>query len=167
VTLKAALIAVLGTTITPYLLCWQVRPDPIKALVWAAIINGVTAAPAMCFMMLLASRRTVMGKLSLPAYIMAPAAAVSSPSKFRSFSITGLFEDICDRVDSLTQLGEFLGVTSVGLGAPRQKAFAVRTLENRESKLALASKKRFSCQLLVHSGPNVISANHRDTNESA
>jgi NRAMP (natural resistance-associated macrophage protein)-like metal ion transporter len=43
--------------------------DPIKALVWAAIINGITAAPAMCFIMLLASRRTVMGKLSLPAYL--------------------------------------------------------------------------------------------------
>lgn len=43
--------------------------DPIKALVWAAIINGITAAPAMCFIMLLAGRRTVMGKLSLPAYL--------------------------------------------------------------------------------------------------
>jgi Mn2+/Fe2+ NRAMP family transporter len=29
--------------------------DPIKALVWAAIINGITAAPVMCFMILLAS----------------------------------------------------------------------------------------------------------------
>jgi NRAMP (natural resistance-associated macrophage protein)-like metal ion transporter len=43
--------------------------DPIKALVWAAIINGVTVAPVMCFMMLLASRRKVMGKLVLPAYL--------------------------------------------------------------------------------------------------
>ncbi len=45
------------------------KVDPIKALVWAAIINGVTAAPVMCFMMLLASRRKVMGKLTLPAYL--------------------------------------------------------------------------------------------------
>jgi Mn2+/Fe2+ NRAMP family transporter len=45
------------------------KVDPIKALVWAAIINGVTAAPVMCFMMLLASRRKVMGKLILPAYL--------------------------------------------------------------------------------------------------
>jgi NRAMP (natural resistance-associated macrophage protein)-like metal ion transporter len=45
------------------------KVDPIKALVWAAIINGITAAPVMCFMMLLASKRTVMGKLSLPAYL--------------------------------------------------------------------------------------------------
>ena len=43
--------------------------DPIKALVWAAIINGVTAAPVMCFMMLLASRRKVMGTLTLPFYL--------------------------------------------------------------------------------------------------
>ena len=43
--------------------------DPIKALVWAAIINGITAAPVMCFMMLLASRRKVMGKLTLPFYL--------------------------------------------------------------------------------------------------
>jgi Mn2+/Fe2+ NRAMP family transporter len=45
------------------------KVDPIKALVWAAIINGVTVAPVMCFMMLLASRRKVMGKLVLPAYL--------------------------------------------------------------------------------------------------
>ena len=43
--------------------------DPIKALVWAAIINGITAAPVMCFMMLLASRRKVMGKFTLPIYL--------------------------------------------------------------------------------------------------
>jgi NRAMP (natural resistance-associated macrophage protein)-like metal ion transporter len=45
------------------------RLDPIKALVWAAIINGITAAPVMCFMMLLASRRKVMGKLTVPFYL--------------------------------------------------------------------------------------------------
>jgi NRAMP (natural resistance-associated macrophage protein)-like metal ion transporter len=45
------------------------KVDPIKALVWAAIINGVTAAPVMCFMMLLASRRQVMGNLTLPVYL--------------------------------------------------------------------------------------------------
>ncbi len=43
--------------------------DPIKALVWSAIINGITAAPVMCFMMLLASRGKVMGKLILPFYL--------------------------------------------------------------------------------------------------
>jgi NRAMP (natural resistance-associated macrophage protein)-like metal ion transporter len=43
--------------------------DPIKALVWSAIINGITAAPVMCFMMLLASRRKVMGEFTLPLYL--------------------------------------------------------------------------------------------------
>jgi len=45
--------------------------DPIKALVWAAIINGVTAAPVMCFMMLMASNPKVIGKLHLPVYLKA------------------------------------------------------------------------------------------------
>jgi Mn2+/Fe2+ NRAMP family transporter len=45
------------------------RLDPIKALVWAAIINGITAAPIMCFMMLLASQSRVMGKFTLPLYL--------------------------------------------------------------------------------------------------
>ena len=43
--------------------------DPIKALVWSAIINGVTAAPAMAFTILLASRRKIMGPLTLPFYL--------------------------------------------------------------------------------------------------
>ena len=43
--------------------------DPIRALVWSAMINGITAAPVMCFMMLLASDRNVMGKLTLPVYL--------------------------------------------------------------------------------------------------
>jgi Mn2+/Fe2+ NRAMP family transporter len=38
------------------------KVDPIKALVWAVIINGITATPVMCFTMLLASRRKVMGR---------------------------------------------------------------------------------------------------------
>jgi Mn2+/Fe2+ NRAMP family transporter len=45
------------------------KQDPIKALVWAAIINGITAAPVMCFMMLLASRSKVMGRFTLPFYL--------------------------------------------------------------------------------------------------
>jgi Mn2+/Fe2+ NRAMP family transporter len=43
--------------------------DPIKALVWSAIINGITAAPVMCFTMLLANRRKVMGEFTLPLYL--------------------------------------------------------------------------------------------------
>jgi NRAMP (natural resistance-associated macrophage protein)-like metal ion transporter len=43
--------------------------DPIRALVWSAIINGITAAPVMVFMMLMAGNSKVMGKLTLPSYL--------------------------------------------------------------------------------------------------
>jgi NRAMP (natural resistance-associated macrophage protein)-like metal ion transporter len=39
--------------------------DPIKALFWSAVINGVVAVPVMVVMMLLASRQSVMGKFTL------------------------------------------------------------------------------------------------------
>ena len=42
--------------------------DPIRALYWSAVINGVMAAPVIAMIMLLASSRRVMGEftLSLP-----------------------------------------------------------------------------------------------------
>jgi NRAMP (natural resistance-associated macrophage protein)-like metal ion transporter len=45
------------------------RIDPIRALVWSAIINGVAAPPVMLCMMLMASNQRIMGKLSLPIYL--------------------------------------------------------------------------------------------------
>ena len=42
-----------------------VRIDPIKALFWSAVINGVAAVPIMVMIMLLASRRTVMGEFAI------------------------------------------------------------------------------------------------------
>ena len=45
--------------------------DPIKALVWAAIINGVTAAPVMCFMMLIAQQSEAHREAALPVYLSA------------------------------------------------------------------------------------------------
>jgi len=39
--------------------------DPIKALFWSAVINGVVAVPVMAMMMVLASRKTVMGPFTL------------------------------------------------------------------------------------------------------
>jgi NRAMP (natural resistance-associated macrophage protein)-like metal ion transporter len=39
--------------------------DPIKALYWTAVINGVLAAPLMMVMMLIARNRKVMGRLPL------------------------------------------------------------------------------------------------------
>jgi Mn2+/Fe2+ NRAMP family transporter len=43
--------------------------DPVKALFWAAILNGVVAAPLMAVIMFMASNRKVMGKLVIPPYL--------------------------------------------------------------------------------------------------
>ncbi len=39
--------------------------NPIKALVWAAVINGIVAVPIMVMVMLLSSRADIMGKFSI------------------------------------------------------------------------------------------------------
>ena len=39
--------------------------DPIKALFWSAVINGVVAVPIMAAMMLVARRRRTMGKFTI------------------------------------------------------------------------------------------------------
>ncbi|MGH6992734.1 MAG: NRAMP family divalent metal transporter [Caulobacteraceae bacterium] len=43
-----------------------VHIDPIKALFWSAVINGVAAAPIMAMIMFMGSRRKVMGQFTLP-----------------------------------------------------------------------------------------------------
>ena len=40
--------------------------DPIKALYWSAVVNGVLAAPLMAVMMLISTNPRVMGRLTLP-----------------------------------------------------------------------------------------------------
>jgi Mn2+/Fe2+ NRAMP family transporter len=40
--------------------------DPIRALFWSAVINGVVAVPLMVIIMLMAMRRDVMGRFVLP-----------------------------------------------------------------------------------------------------
>jgi Mn2+/Fe2+ NRAMP family transporter len=40
--------------------------DPIKALFWSAVVNGVTAVPLMVIMMMITMRSDVMGRLVLP-----------------------------------------------------------------------------------------------------
>ena len=40
--------------------------DPIKALYWSAVLNGVLAAPLMATMLLIASNPVIMGELTLP-----------------------------------------------------------------------------------------------------
>jgi Mn2+/Fe2+ NRAMP family transporter len=40
--------------------------DPIKALYWSAVVNGVLAAPLMAVMMVIAMNPRIMGKMTLP-----------------------------------------------------------------------------------------------------
>jgi NRAMP (natural resistance-associated macrophage protein)-like metal ion transporter len=40
--------------------------DPVKALYWSAVVNGVLSAPVMAAVMLIASNRRIMGRLVLP-----------------------------------------------------------------------------------------------------
>jgi len=43
--------------------------DPIKALFWAAVLNGLVAAPLMVVIMIMASSPMVMGKFTIPRYL--------------------------------------------------------------------------------------------------
>ena len=45
--------------------------DPIKALYWSAVLNGVLAAPLMVVMLLIATNRKIMGHLVLPRWLQA------------------------------------------------------------------------------------------------
>ncbi len=49
-----------AATVGGVILCFS-PTDPVKELFWAAVINGVIAVPIMIVMMLLASRRDIMG----------------------------------------------------------------------------------------------------------
>jgi Mn2+/Fe2+ NRAMP family transporter len=46
-----------------------VHINPMKALVWSAVINGVVAVPVMAMMMILTHNRKIMGKFILPGYL--------------------------------------------------------------------------------------------------
>jgi len=45
--------------------------DPIRALFWSAVINGIVAVPIMTIMMLISRRRDIMGEFTLPMYLQA------------------------------------------------------------------------------------------------
>jgi Mn2+/Fe2+ NRAMP family transporter len=47
-----------------------VHIDPVKALVWAAALNGLVSAPLMIVIMLMATNRKVMGKFKVPKYLL-------------------------------------------------------------------------------------------------
>ena len=43
--------------------------DPIRALYWSAVINGIVAVPVMVIMMLMAARTTVMGRFAIGGWL--------------------------------------------------------------------------------------------------
>jgi Mn2+/Fe2+ NRAMP family transporter len=45
--------------------CTSIGIDPVRALYWAAVVNGVLAAPLMAAMMLIVRNPRAMGRLTL------------------------------------------------------------------------------------------------------
>jgi Mn2+/Fe2+ NRAMP family transporter len=43
--------------------------DPIKALYWSAVINGVVAVPVMVIVMIMTSRRDIMGEFTIGGWL--------------------------------------------------------------------------------------------------
>jgi Mn2+/Fe2+ NRAMP family transporter len=62
--------------------------DPIKALYWSAVINGILAAPVMVMLMLLVRNRKVMGDLVVRGWLYALGWASTVA---RAFCIVGMF----------------------------------------------------------------------------
>ncbi len=66
--------------------------DPVKALFWSAVVNGVVAVPVMAMLLLLGGRKTVMGQFTLPAHLKAMgwiATAVMAVAAFGMFATWG------------------------------------------------------------------------------
>jgi NRAMP (natural resistance-associated macrophage protein)-like metal ion transporter len=59
----------IGIAIATGLLLNFLHINPVKALYWSAILNGLVAAPLMCVIMMMASNRKVMGKFVIPPYL--------------------------------------------------------------------------------------------------
>jgi NRAMP (natural resistance-associated macrophage protein)-like metal ion transporter len=55
---------IIGATLVGTALCFT-HIDPIRALFWSAVLNGVIAVPVMVVVMLLATQRSVMGELPI------------------------------------------------------------------------------------------------------
>lgn len=62
-TLSIATLAGVALDFTPI--------DPIKALFWSAVVNGVVAVPVMAIMMMIAVRHDIMGKGAIPTWMTA------------------------------------------------------------------------------------------------
>ncbi|NVM75092.1 NRAMP (natural resistance-associated macrophage protein)-like metal ion transporter [Duganella sp. SG902] len=56
---------IIGATLAGTALCFT-GIDPMRALYWSAVLNGVIAVPVMVVVMLLGARRSVMGTLVIP-----------------------------------------------------------------------------------------------------
>jgi len=61
---KAFYLALAGATLVGILINFS-PIDPIKALYWSAVINGIVAVPVMAIMMLMAANAKVMGKFTI------------------------------------------------------------------------------------------------------
>lgn len=61
--------SVIGIAITTGLVLNFLHINPVRALYWSAILNGLVAAPLMCVIMMMGSDRKVMGKFVIPAYL--------------------------------------------------------------------------------------------------
>ena len=62
--------SVIGVAIVIGLVMNFFHVDPVRALVWAAALNGLVAAPLMIVIMLMASNSKVMGKFKVPHYLL-------------------------------------------------------------------------------------------------
>lgn len=61
--------SVIGITIGAGLLLDFLHIDPVKALFWAAMLNGLMTAPIMTVIMMMASNQKVMGRFVIPSYL--------------------------------------------------------------------------------------------------
>ena len=60
---------IIGVAIGTGLLLNFPHIDPVKALFWSAILNGIVAAPLMAVIMMMASNRKVIEKFVIPPYL--------------------------------------------------------------------------------------------------
>ena len=65
--------------------------DPISALYWSAVINGVLAVPVMVLLMLMARRQEVMGRLGSGAAVLAGLAVDAGDAAQRARDGGGVF----------------------------------------------------------------------------
>jgi len=61
--------AVVAVAVVIGLIMNFVGMDPVRALFWTAVINGVVAVPLIIVIMIMASRRTVMGQFIVPRFL--------------------------------------------------------------------------------------------------